>query len=280
MRLFRTSRGLAVADGDELALLDLPHPDLAAVFRDDPAAIDRASVTGRIPLADATLLAPVARPGKIVIAGANYRDHVLEAGLPMPSAPVFLIAESASVTGPGAPIVLPAECPDQVDYEGELAVVVGRAGRHIPAGQAWRYLAGITVANDVSARDLQLASMPGGRLVDLDGVRRAKTFPGFKPIGPCLVTLDDEVGPLDLAIRTTVNGEVRQQGRTGEMLFGVPAIVEYVSARVGLEIGDVILTGTPSGVALASGKYLRPGDTVTVEIDGIGALPNTVVLAP
>jgi 2-keto-4-pentenoate hydratase/2-oxohepta-3-ene-1,7-dioic acid hydratase in catechol pathway len=135
----------------------------------------------------------------------------------------------------------------------------------------------VTVVNDVSARDVQLTGISGGKISDPTEVVRGKTYPSFKPIGPGLVTVDELSPPLDLGITTWVNGQVRQQARTIEMIFGVEAILEAVSATVALEIGDVVLTGTPSGVALATGNYLRVGDVVEVEIEGIGRLRNEVV---
>jgi 2-keto-4-pentenoate hydratase/2-oxohepta-3-ene-1,7-dioic acid hydratase in catechol pathway len=277
MRLYRTRHGVARADGDELLLLDLPHPDIAAVLAEGIEVARRARVRARLALAETELLAPVAAPGTIVLAGANYRDHVLEAGMPMPTSPVFLVARGAVATGPNAPIVLPAEAPGHVDYEGELALVIGVPGREIRAADAWNHVGGLTVANDVSARDVQLAAMTDGVITDPAAVARAKSFPGFKPLGPGMVTPDELELPLDLGIRTTVGGVRRQESRTVEMLFDVPTIIEAVSARIALAVGDVILTGTPSGVGLATGSYLRAGDVVEVAIDGIGTLRNPVV---
>lgn len=221
----------------------------------------------------------MARPGKIVIAGANYRDHVLEAGLPVPKSVVFIVVSGDMVTGPHSPIVLPVEAPSQVDYEAEVALVVGVGGSDIAAADAWRHVGGLTVVNDVSARDVQLAGITDGAISDPASVGRGKSFPTFKPMGPGLVTPDEFDQPLDLAITTRVNGELRQNGRTSEMMFSVPEIIETVSATVPLAGGDVVLTGTPSGVALASGRYLRAGDLVEIEIDGLGRLSNTVVSA-
>ncbi|WP_263399627.1 fumarylacetoacetate hydrolase family protein [Saccharopolyspora pogona] len=137
----------------------------------------------------------------------------------------------------------------------------------------------MTIVNDVSARDVQLAGMSDGVITDTRGVARGKTFPTFKPLGPAVVTMEEFDHPLDLAITTRVNGELRQDGRTSEMLFTVPEVIETVSASVPLEAGDVILTGTPAGVALASGRYLRPGDEVEIDIEHIGRLRNPVVSA-
>ncbi|MDX3239698.1 fumarylacetoacetate hydrolase family protein [Streptomyces sp. ME03-5709C] len=280
MRLYRTPAGLARGEGDELALLDLPHLDVADLLSDGIEQARHAPVRSKIPLQEAVLLSPVAVPGTLVIAGANYRDHVAEAGMPTPTAPPFLTVTGMHATGPNEPIWLPAEAPSQVDYEAELAVVIGRPGRDIPVGRAWHHVAGLIAVNDVSARDVQLAAMTNGVVTDIDGVRRGKSFPHFKPMGPALVTVDETGTDVDLAIRTYVNGEVRQDSRTSEMIFSVPEIISHVSATTPLLPGDVVLTGTPGGVALASGGYLRSGDVVIVEIEGLGRLRNPVHTAP
>jgi 2-keto-4-pentenoate hydratase/2-oxohepta-3-ene-1,7-dioic acid hydratase in catechol pathway len=280
MRLYRTPAGLARGEGDELALLDLPHPDVADLLSDGIERARCARVRSKMPFQDAVLLSPVAVPGTVVIAGANYRDHVAEAGMPTPTAPVFITVTGMSATGPHDPIWLPTEAPAHVDYEAELAVVISRPGRDIPVGRAWDHVAGLIAVNDVSARDVQLAAMTNGVVTDIDGVRRGKSFPHFKPMGPAVVTVDETGTDLDLAIRTYVNGEVRQDSRTSEMIFSVPEIISHVSATTPLLPGDVVLTGTPGGVALASGGYLRSGDVVTVEIEGLGRLHNPVRMAP
>ncbi|MFF0023038.1 fumarylacetoacetate hydrolase family protein [Streptomyces sp. NPDC005496] len=280
MRLYRTPAGLARGEGDELALLDLPHLDVADLLSDGIEQARSARVHSRIPFHGAVLLPPVEVPGTVVIAGANYRDHVAEAGMPTPTAPVFITVQGMSASGPYDPIWLPAEAPSQVDYEAELAVVISRPGRDIPVRRVWDHVAGLIAVNDVSARDVQLAAMTDGVVTDIDGVRRGKSFPHFKPMGPAVVTVDETGTDLDLAIRTYVNGEVRQDSRTSQMIFSVPEIISHVSATTPLLPGDVVLTGTPGGVALASGGYLRSGDVVTVEIEGLGRLHNPVRTAP
>jgi len=227
------------------------------------------------------LLPPVGRPNTVVLVGANYRDHVVEAGISMPASPAFFSVPAGVdlLTGSGSPIVLPVEAADQVDYEAELAVIIGAGGKDIRARDAWSHVGGLTVANDVSARDIQFQGMRDGGVVDLAPIQRSKTFPTFKPLGPAMVTPDEFSPPLDLAVTTRVNGELRQDGRTGEMLFSLPELIEAVSARIPLAPGDLILTGTPAGVGLASGAYLRPGDTVDVAVEGIGHLCNVVTSA-
>lgn len=282
VRVYRTAQGLARGDGDELLLLELPHPDVKALLQDDIELARTARVTGRLRLAETEILTPVRRPGKIVIAGATYRDHVIEAGMPIPETTLFTTVPSEFVVGdlvvgPEAPLVLPAEAPDQVDYEAEVAVVIGRAGREIAVADGWRHVGGLMAANDVSARDVQLRGFTNGVITDDGQVRQGKIFPSFKALGPALVTQEEFTLPLDLAISTWVNGELRQNSRTSEMLFSIPEVLATVSATVPLEVGDVVLTGTPAGVALGTGKYLRAGDVVEIEVEGLGRLRSEVV---
>ena len=276
MRLYRTRDGVARRDGDELVLLELRGHDVIPGLADRIELAREAPERARIPLADAELLCPTSHPGKVVLAGGNYLDHVAEAGLATATAPVFITMAGDAVVGPRTPIVLPAEAPDHVDYEGELALIVGTPGGHIAAADAWKHVAALTIVNDVSARDVQLAGMDGGAITVIDNVRCGKGFPTFKPLGPCLVTVDEFESPLDLAITTYVNGQIRQSARTSEMIFSVPEIIEYVSSSVQLATGDLILTGTPGGVGLATGAYLRAGDLVEIDIEGIGRLTNPV----
>lgn len=282
MYLYRTAKGLARRVGDELELLDLPHADVKALLEDDVELARTARVLDRVALVAVDVLTPAPRPGKIVIAGANYRDHVIEAGMPIPEAALFTTVPSelifdGLVVGPMAPLVLPPEAPDQVDYEAEVAVVVGRAGRDIPVEDGWRHVGGLVVANDVSARDVQLKGFTNGVITDDDQVRRGKIFPSFKAVGPALVTVDELALPLDLAITTRVNGELRQNSRTSEMLFTIPEVLATVSATVPLEVGDVVLTGTPAGAAVGTGRYLRAGDVVEIEVESLGLLCSAVV---
>src|SRR2546421_1959879 len=223
MRLYRTTRGLARGEGDELLLLDLPYPDIGSLLAAGVTLARTAPVTEHAPLGSIELLPPVSRPKTVVLVGANYRDHAAEAGMSMPTAPAFFSVPAGFdlLTGHGAPIVLPVEAADHVDYEAELAVIIGTGGKDIRAKDAWNHVGGLTVANDVSARDIQFQGMHNGSVVDLAPIQRSKTFPTFKPLGPAVVTPDEFTAPLDLAITTRVNGELRQNGRTSEMLFSV-----------------------------------------------------------
>lgn len=214
----------------------------------------------RLPLADVRLLAPIL-PSKIIAIGKNYADHVREMGGDEPPAePVLFSKPSTAVIGPGEAIAYPHKLSERVDHEGELAVVIGRMCREVPASRAAEVILGYTCANDVTARDLQAR----------DGQwTRAKGFDTFCPIGPWIET---EVDPADLAISTTVNGEVRQEARTSLLLHDIPTLVQHVSQVMTLLPGDVILTGTPAGVG-----PLEIGDEVTVTVENIGSLTNRVI---
>jgi len=218
------------------------------------------------------LLAPL-DPRDILCIGLNYRKHAAESGAEPPAHPVLFMKTAGAVQNPGDPIVLPRRLrSDQVDYECELAVVIGTRCHNVSRADALRHVLGYTCANDVSARDWQ-RNGGGGQWC------RGKTFATFCPLGPCLVTTDELPDPGRLGIRTLVNGETMQDWHTGDMIFDVPALVEFLSASTVLLPGTVILTGTPHGVGFARNPpvYLRAGDRVTVEIDGIGRLENPVV---
>jgi 2-keto-4-pentenoate hydratase/2-oxohepta-3-ene-1,7-dioic acid hydratase in catechol pathway len=224
-------------------------------------------VEERIPLADATLCAPVPDAHKIICLGLNYRDHAEETGQEIPAAPMWFAKFANSLTGTGQPVVLPGAHAEYVDYEAELALVIGRAARNVSTEDALSYVAGAMPFNDVSARDLQLQNplWTSGKAIDT-----------FAPCGPALVTLD-EVGDLGrLELRTRINGEVLQQGTTANLIFGPAELVAWLSRTITLLPGDIIATGTPAGVGATQGRFLRDGDTVEVEIDGLGALVNPV----
>jgi 2-keto-4-pentenoate hydratase/2-oxohepta-3-ene-1,7-dioic acid hydratase in catechol pathway len=247
---------------------DSGQPQTISELHGHPFGIDPAGVrlTGeRYPLAEVRLLAPVL-PSKVVAVGRNYAGHVremreLSEAPQLPQEPVLFLKPSTSVTGPGDRIAYPVKLTDRVDYEGELAVIIGRLCRDVPKERAEDVIFGYTCANDVTARDLQLR----------DGQwTRAKGFDTFCPLGPWMETGTD---PSDLGITTTVNGEVRQHARTRELLWDVPSLIEYVSAVMTLLPGDVLLTGTPEGVG-----PLADGDEVAVTIESIGTLANKVVI--
>lgn len=212
---------------------------------------------------------PVLRPGKIVCVGLNYREHILEMKRELPEYPVLFAKFANTLLGPYEDIPLPPVT-SQLDYEAELAFVIGRRAKHVPREQAREYVAGYTVANDVTARDLQRRTVQW-----LQG----KTLDGSLPLGPCLVTRDELPDPHSLDISLTVNGELRQRANTRSLVFTVDDLVSYLSEIMTLEPGDVVLTGTPGGVGFAMDPptFLKDGDVVRVEVAGIGVLENRVV---
>jgi len=232
-----------------------------AVLRGDPlyAGLD---LTGRkIPLADVRLLAPVIPRSKVVGVGRNYARHAAELGHEVPAEPLVFLKPNTSVIGPGEPIFHPTQS-DNVHFEGELAVVIGRICRDVSVEDAPKVIFGYTIANDVTARDLQ----------EKDGQwARAKGFDTFCPLGPWIET---KLDPAGLRITTTLNGDVKQDGRTSDMVFGVADLIAHVSSFMTLLPGDVLLTGTPEGVG-----PMRPGDEVSITVEGLGTLTNSVVSA-
>lgn len=213
------------------------------------------------------LLAPVPDPQKIICLGLNFRDHAEEAGQEIPGAPMWFAKFANSLAGHGENVILPAAHPDYVDYEAELAVVIGRTAKGVSEADALDHVAGAMAFNDVSARDLQLQNplWTSGKAIDT-----------FAPCGPALVTLD-EIGDVQaLGLRTRVNGEVLQEGTTAKMIFGVAETIAWLSRTMTLVPGDIIATGTPAGIGAMQGRFLRDGDTVEVEVDGIGLVRNAV----
>ena len=220
-------------------------------------------------LADVHLGPPITNPRKIICIGLNYHDHAKEVGVPEPKEPIFFAKFDNSLAGPTDDIVPPLDT-EQVDYEAELAAVIGRQGRYIAEAEALDYVFGAMALNDVSARDLQLANQlwTGGKAIDT-----------FAPCGPALVSLD-ELGDLQaLGLRTRIDGKLMQDGTTASMIFGVAKLVSFLSRIMTLEPGDIIATGTPAGVGLSRNPpvFLQTGAVVEVEVDGIGTLCNTVV---
>ena len=211
----------------------------------------------------------IERPGKIICVGLNYRDHAEETGAELPKAPLLFAKWGNTLIGHGDPILLPAESA-QVDYEAELGVVIGTGGRHIAEAQALDHVAGYICVNDVSARDLQFG----------DGQwTRGKSPDTFCPVGPRLVAREEIDDPQQLGIRCILNGETMQDSSTAQMIFSVAEIIAYVSRIITLEPGDLIATGTPAGVGTSRTpkRWIRPGERVRVEIDGLGALENPAV---
>jgi 2-keto-4-pentenoate hydratase/2-oxohepta-3-ene-1,7-dioic acid hydratase in catechol pathway len=217
------------------------------------------------------LLAPL-QPTAIFCIGLNYRRHAAETGAALPEWPVLFMKSPGAVQAPEGPIALPtALASGQVDYEGELAVVIGKRCRNVSRDEALEVVAGFTCGNDVSARDWQ-KQWGGGQWC------RGKTFDTFAPLGPVLVPLEELADPLRLGLQTSLNGEVVQDGNTSDMIFDVPSLIAFLSGSTTLLPGTVIFTGTPEGVGMAATppRWLRPGDVVSVAIEGIGTLTNPV----
>lgn len=232
----------------------------------DPADLRRRRVLRR--LNRTRLLAPIPRPRKnIFCMGRNYAEHAAERGAAPPERPVFFTKPPTAVIGPGAPIVHHTVT-QALDYEVELAVIVGRAGRDLEPETALRHVFGYMVLNDVTARDLQKAHQQWFK---------GKSLDTFCPMGPVLVTADEIPDPQALGIRLRVNGQTRQEARTAQMIFGVASLLATLSGAMTLEPGDILATGTPAGVGAATGAYLKIGDVVEAEIDGLGCLANRVV---
>ena len=282
MRLVTFTHGhytrIGVLDGDAVIDLAAAVPalptEMCAFLAAGPEAFDMARTARgpRLALADVRLEAPVLRPPKILAVGLNYADHVAESGQETPALPKIFNKQSTSVVGPGAAVHRPRLSP-LLDYEGELAVVIGRRCRHVPRARAAEVIAGYTIANDVTVRDWQLRE-PTWTM--------GKSFDTHCPLGPALVTADElgDAGSLDLA--TYVNGERRQHSNTRHLIFDGGALIEFLSTAFTLEPGDVICTGTPGGVGglMQPPAFLAPGDVVRVEIAGLGALENPVVDEP
>lgn len=215
------------------------------------------------------LLAPLPHPPKIICVGLNYRDHAIESKMEIPKVPTIFSKYATSVIGPGENIVLP-RLSSKPDYEAEFAFVIGKGGRHI-AGERWQeHIFGYTNFNDVSARDYQMATTQW---------MMGKTFDTFAPMGPAIVTADEIKDPHALDIQMIINGEVLQNSNTKNLIFRIPELIEYLSGVFTLEPGDVVSTGTPSGVGFSRNppRWLRPGDDVVVRISGLGELRNSVV---
>jgi len=238
---------------------------------DDHALAEANNRGWLVPSQDAYWFAPVPRPGKLICIGLNYRDHAAESNMTIPKQPIVFSKFSTAVIAPGEPVVLPATS-EQVDYEAELAVVIGRRAKDVSAAHALDYVLGYTCFNDVSARDFQFA----------DGQwQRGKSCDTFAPMGPTIVTGDEVGNPHKLSIKLILNGQAMQDSNTDQFIFGIPELIEFLSQTITLEPGDVIATGTPPGVGFARKPpvFLKPGDKMEVVIEKVGTLNNPVVAA-
>jgi 2-keto-4-pentenoate hydratase/2-oxohepta-3-ene-1,7-dioic acid hydratase in catechol pathway len=238
----------------------------------EPALASARATLGKqaaVPLSSVQLLSPLLHPPRIFCVGLNYLDHATESKMVVQAVPTIFMKLPSAITGPDSDIVLPPNS-TQPDYEAELAVVIGRSARNITRDNWREYVFGYTILNDVSARDIQLATSQW---------TLGKSFPTFCPIGPCVVTADELPDPHNLDVRLTIDGETMQQANTRDLIFDIPAVLGYISAIVPLEPGDIVSTGTPHGVGLGRTppRWMRPGEAVVIEISGIGRLVNKTV---
>jgi len=254
-------------------VIELPYPDLVAFLEDGDRARQAAlklagnpSAAAMHPLSAVKLLAPLPKPPKFICIGLNYRDHAIESGLPIPATPTVFAKFSNAVIGPGDTIQIP-KVSQEVDYEAELAFVIGRRGKDVAAAQWKDCVFGYTIVNDVSARDFQRATSQWVI---------GKTFDTFAPMGPELVSADEVEDPHSLHISCEVNGRVLQDSTTSQLIFRIPELVAYLSQVMTLEPGDIVSTGTPPGVGFARKPpvFLQPGDEVVVKVEGLGELRN------
>jgi 2-keto-4-pentenoate hydratase/2-oxohepta-3-ene-1,7-dioic acid hydratase in catechol pathway len=283
MRLvtYQSENGPRVAGVRQGGYVDLNRADagvpscIKALLARGPEGVEKAAralESGQVMAAESVpLVAPIPSPEKVICVGVNYADHARESGMEPPPEPVIFSKFPSAVRAHGDPIVLPRRS-DQVDYEAELVVVIGVGGRHIAPEQARDHIAGYCCGNDVSARDWQLQKPAGQWLL-------GKTFDSFAPFGPALVTADEIDAPGNLRIQLRLNGRSMQDSNTDQLVFPIEELIAYVSGVCTLAPGDVIFTGTPPGVGMARKPpvFLKPGDTVEVEIENLGILKNPVV---
>lgn len=268
----RTRPGVVVDDDTiaDLGAVTGLGPDVAGLLGTLDAVRAALPHAPCLPLAAVHLEAPIPRPGKFLGVGLNYASHAAETKREPPSFPVFFNKQVTCVNPPFDPIALP-RVSTQLDYEGELAFVIGRRCRHVPRARAREVIGGYTIVDDVSVRDWQRKAPT---------MTLGKSFDTHGPMGPWIVTTDAVGDPHALAIETRVNGELRQQGTTADLIFDCFTLVEILSTVCTLEPGDVVTTGTPAGVAVATGAFLQVGDVVRIAIAGIGAIEHRVVAEP
>ena len=267
---------IGLLEGEEIADLSGVAPDMKSLLAQGVGGLKKvasaAAGTPRVPLSSVTLRAPLPAPRVILAVGLNYQDHIAEFGdakRQTPAHPIIFNKQVGAINGPFEPFHLP-KVSAALDYEGELALIIGKTCRHVKKANARSVIAGYAVANDVSVRDWQGHSPT---------MTMGKSFDTHCPLGPALVTADEIADPHDLDIKTWVNGELRQDSNTRHLIFDIDFLIEYLTSVMTLEPGDIILTGTPSGVAAAMQppRWLVPGDKVRIEINGVGTIENEVV---
>jgi 2-keto-4-pentenoate hydratase/2-oxohepta-3-ene-1,7-dioic acid hydratase in catechol pathway len=271
----QTTAGIARVVGGRYEVLDTEGVTLSElVTSGQMGRVAEARIVSILDAPAVTLQAPL-YPRKIVIVGLNYKDHASEIGADLPSVPRVFLTSASAVIGPGDDIPLPSIAGSAVDFEGEMAVIIGEPASNVTMDEAWTHVAGITAANDVTARDIQNGT---NSAVAGPSVGLSKGFDGFKPLGPAILTADSVRDGRPLMLRTLVDGEVRQASSTAEMHFTVPQLVSQISHYSTLQRGDVILTGTPGGVGVSSGRFLRAGQLVEIDLEGVGVLRNRVTV--
>jgi 2-keto-4-pentenoate hydratase/2-oxohepta-3-ene-1,7-dioic acid hydratase in catechol pathway len=265
--------GALINENEVVDLSALGHASVLAFIEAGPQALEDARADAaklaRLPLSSVKLLAPIQRPPRIFAIGLNYQKHADESNMPVQKVPTVFMKLSGSVVGPDQPIVLP-KISTQPDYEAEFAFVIGKPGYQIPASSAMDHVFGYTIVNDVSARDIQLATSQW---------TLGKSFPSFCPLGPAIVTADEVPDPHTLAISLTIDGETLQSSNTNDLIFKIPALVAHLSSLTPLEAGDIVSTGTPEGVGLGRTpkRWLKPNEEVIVTIEKLGSLRNRTV---
>lgn len=266
---FRHNGGTHVGSVSGDSVQVLPFPDMFAALGAGIEGLKAAQPTATLALSDVQILAPIPRPQKLICIGLNYRDHAIESNMEIPKLPTVFNKFATSVIAPGESVVLPkiAKTPD---YEAEFAFVIGKGGRNIAADNWQDHVIGYTIVNDVSARDIQLATSQW---------LMGKTFDTFAPMGPYITTADEIADPHNLNISLDLNGVTLQNSNTRELIFKIPELIAYLSSVFTLETGDIVSTGTPAGVGFARKPQvlLKPGDQMVVKVEGLGELANPVV---
>lgn len=266
---FRHKGGTHVGsvNGDNVSVL--PFADMFAALGAGIEGLKAAAPTGTLAASDVQILAPIPRPQKLICIGLNYRDHAIESNMEIPKVPTVFNKFATSVIAPGQAVVLP-KISEKPDYEAEFAFVIGKGGRNIAAADWANHVIGYTIVNDVSARDIQLATSQW---------LMGKTFDTFAPMGPYITTADEIADPHNLNISLDLNGVTLQNSNTRELIFKIPELIAYLSSVFTLETGDIVSTGTPAGVGFARKPpvLLKPGDSMVVKVEGLGELANPVV---
>ena len=269
--------------GDDIVDLQALAPDVRTILEHNLLGKAAAAAGRSVPLKEVKLLAPIPNPGMVLSVGMNYYEHLKEMKTPVPETPAAFTKSVASIVGPGAPIRIPPGNPDMLDWEGEFSVVIGKPCHRVTAAQALDYVAGYTIVNDVSARDwvAPIFSATGvmGPIHAWEHNLLGKMFPTFCPMGPALATKDEVPDPANVKLQTRLNGKLMQDANTDDLVFGVVQLIEYYSQFYLFRPGDVITTGSPSGVGYGRNPkvFMKAGDIVEVEVQGVGVLRNPLL---